>query len=68
MSIGWLGNAFVIAGLWFLSPHSRWPFLATAVGELIWAVRSWQIGQPDMLLICVLFAGLALRNYWRWDR
>lgn len=64
--LGWIANVFLVFGLWLAG--NRWPyaFALTAIGELLWAVKTYRLRQWDMLFICVAFALLAMRNLWLW--
>lgn len=66
MMLGWIGNAFIVAGLWGVGNKRRGAFILTGIGEVIWVVRA--ILQPDYALaaICIVFAVLAVRSYVRW--
>ncbi len=66
--MGWVGNVFLILGLLFLSPKTKWPFICTIVGEVIWSVYSYQTSQWDMMFICVVFAMLSVKNFLKWDQ
>lgn len=63
---GWVANVILFCGLWWLDPRRRWPLLLTAAGEGLWAVHGYRTAQPDLTVICVLFAALSVRNYFRW--
>jgi hypothetical protein len=64
--IGWIGNAFVIAGCYGIGNKWRHAFLLTAVGEVVWIATAMLRGQYDLAAICVVFGVLAVRNWWLW--
>lgn len=64
--LGWIGNLFIIAGLWGVGNRSRRAFLFSVVGEACWisnatARRDWALAS-----ICVVFAVMAIRGYIKW--
>jgi nicotinamide riboside transporter PnuC len=65
-ALGWIGNVFLISAMLLLGRKWRHAFLLTAVGEVIWCASSALIGRWDMISLCVLFAILAVRNWWVW--
>ncbi len=66
--LGWLGNAFLLAGALLLGEKSPAAFLMVAIGESLWTVKVIRLRQWDMAFICVMFGGLALRNFYLWMR
>ena len=66
--MGWIANAVLIAGCWLLGKKIRAAFLFTFVGESLWVIESARIERYDMLFLCVVFGGLALRNWFLWRK
>lgn len=64
--IGWIANAFVIAGWWAMARQRRWAPLATAIGSLLWCAVGLLISLPSMAAIEAICVGLGLRTWWRW--
>lgn len=66
--LGWIANLFVVAGL--VTIGRKWPhaFAFTAVGEILWCVKAAKTRQWDILSICVVFAVVALFNWYQWTR
>lgn len=64
--MGWIGNIFLIIGVFFINQKTRWPFLFMAVGEAIWFAYSMNMHKADMAFICFLFCILATRNFFKW--
>ena len=64
--MGWIGNIFIIAGLFLVGEKQRKAFLFTIIGELIWAVKSAYQAQWDLLFVTLIFAALAGRNWFKW--
>lgn len=63
MGLGWFGNIFIVAGLWYIGNQKRWAFLLTTFGEVIWILHSYLQGQTDLMVICILFAILQFRGW-----
>jgi hypothetical protein len=64
----WIGDAFIVAGLWGVGSKYRPAFLASLVGESLWLTaacfrRDWALGS-----ICAVFFLMALRGYVLWGR
>lgn len=66
--IGWLGNLFIIGGLWGIGSKYRHAFLASIVGEVIWLVKAAYCEQYDLAAMCVVFAALAARSWYKWGK
>ena len=64
--MGWVGNFFIVIGLWYIASKRRWAFLCTTFGEILWVIHSYFNGQTDLMVICVLFAILQFRSWWKW--
>ena len=63
MGLGWFGNIFIVVGLWYIGNQKRWAFLLTTLGEVIWILHSYLMGQNDLMVICILFAALQFRGW-----
>ncbi len=66
--MGWVGNAFLIAGLYTMSPKRRWPFLLSLAGDGVWLAVSVYRWSPDLMFLCSVFCGLAVYNYAKWGK
>ena len=66
--MGWLGNIFIVFGLWYIGNQKRWAFLLTTVGEIIWVLHSYLGGQTDLMVICALFAILQFRSWLKFKQ
>jgi nicotinamide riboside transporter PnuC len=64
----WIGNVFIVIGLWFIGNKKRWAFIFSVIGESAWIIYSLTIGLYSLALICTVFAGLAVRSYWKWGK
>lgn len=64
--IGWIANIIILVGMIGIGDRKRSAFLVTMIGEVIWATVGITRGEIDLTVICVLFAGIAGRNYLKW--
>ena len=65
--LGWLGNLFIVAGLWGIGNKQRRAFLFSIVGESLWVIKSLSMGLYDLAFICLVFLLLAIRSYRKWS-
>lgn len=65
---GWIGNLFIVGGLWGIGSKVRNAFLLSVVGESLWMVASYQRSQWDLMVICGVFCALAVRSYVKWGQ
>ena len=66
--MGWIGNIFIVIGLWYIGNKKRWAFVFSMIGEAVWVVYAMTIGLYDLAAICVVFFALAARNYYEWGK
>ena len=66
--MGWIGNIFIIFGLWFVGNKKRWAFILSVIGEVCWIIHSLLIQMYDLAIICVVFALLAARSWYKWGK
>lgn len=64
--IGWIGSILLILGMVLVGGKHRIGFLIGFLGELLWVVKSFNTGQLDLLIICVLFCVIYVSNWFRW--
>lgn len=65
---GWVGNAFIVGGLWGVGNKWRPAFALSVVGECCWIYASWLRAQWDLMAVCVVFAVLAARSFVKWGQ
>jgi hypothetical protein len=65
---GWIGNAFLFAGIYCVGEKKRYGFLLTTVGELLWVVAAQQRGSWDLLVLAIVFATMQAWNWVKWGR
>ncbi len=66
--IGWIGNIFLLVGVYYIGNKQKVGFLLTAFGEIIWIAYSVTISLWSLVAACVLFFGMSLRNWYKWYR
>lgn len=66
MYLDWIGNIFIIVGLWGIGNKSRNAFLFSAIGEVIYIIYAVLSGLYGLGFICMVFATIAIRNYQKW--
>ncbi len=65
-TLGWIGNVFLVWGIWEIGNKRRFAHLLTVVGESAWIVKSLIVGQYDLAFICAIFLVLAARCWVKW--
>lgn len=66
--LGWIGNVFLLWGIWEIGNKRRFAHLLTIVGETAWIIKSIMVGQWDLAVICVIFGVLAARCWIKWGQ
>lgn len=66
--LSWIGNLFIVIGLWRVGYKDRNAFLYSIVGETMWILWSWSTANWSLLFICSVFNLLAFRNYIKWGK
>lgn len=65
--LGWIGDVFLVWGVWEIGNKRRIAHLLTMIGELAWIGKSLLVGgQWDLILICSIFFVLAYRCWVKW--
>ena len=65
---GWIGNAFIVIGLWKIADKWRSAFLFSIIGESCWMVNAFMKQDWALFSICAVFNVMALRSYVKWGR
>lgn len=66
--MGWVGNIFLVIGIWLVGYKNRKAFIFSVLGESIWLAYSIKREMYDLAFICVIFGGLAIRNWYLWGK
>ena len=66
--LGWVGDVLLVWGIWEIGNRRRIAHLWTVGGEVCWIIKSLVLGQFDLAIICVVFAGLAFRCWVKWGQ
>lgn len=64
--LGWVGNGFIVAGLWGVGSRHRNAFLLSIVGEAFYIGRSFALQDWALFCVCWVFLLMALRGYILW--
>ena len=64
--LGWIGNLFIVAGLWGVGSKRRHAFLFSIAGEVAWIANAAGRGDWALTSICVVFLLMAMRGWWLW--
>lgn len=64
--LGWIGNVFIVVGLWGVGNRDRRAFLASCVGEALWIANAYARSDWALASICVVFFAMAVRGYLKW--
>lgn len=64
----WIGNTFIVAGLWGVGNRNRSAFLLFITGESLWIAASYLRHDWALFSICWVFLLMALRGYWLWGK
>lgn len=64
--LGWIGNIFIIGGLWSVGNKNRDGFLLSIIGEAAYILRSVRVHDWSLAFVCVIFLAMAVRGYIKW--
>ena len=64
--MGWIGNLFIIVGLWKVGDKVRSAFIYTMIGEAFFAVHTGMNRDWPIFVAVLIFFSLAARNWWKW--
>lgn len=66
--LGWIGNLFIVAGLWGIGSKRRGAFLFSVVGESAYIARSYIAADWALFAVCWVFLLMAVRGFILWGR
>jgi hypothetical protein len=66
--MGWLGNLFIVAGLWGIGSKRQGAFLFSILGEALYIYRSYATHDWALFSVCWVFLLMAARGYILWGR
>lgn len=64
--LGWIGDLFIVVGLWKVGSRQRNGFLASIAGEACWIANAYLRSDWALASICVVFLLMAMRGYRLW--
>ena len=68
MILAWIGNLFIVIGLWGIGSKQRKAFIASIIGEACWIVSAALSGNWALFTICWVFLFMAVRGYILWGK
>jgi hypothetical protein len=66
--MGWVGNFFIIVGLYKVGNKTRSAFVWTIIGETCFAVHTFSKHDWPIFVAVLIFLFLAALNWWKWGR
>lgn len=64
--LAWIGNIFLVLGLYGVGNRVRRAFLAYIVGEACWVIQATSKHDWALASICAVFLLMAIRSYVKW--
>lgn len=67
--IGWIANALLMVGTWLIgSKRVVQGLVVSFFGTVLWLVRAYQIFEPDLLFINLVYLVLIVRAIYTWRK
>jgi hypothetical protein len=66
--LGWIGNVFIVGGLYGVGNKWRHAFLLSMLGECFYITRSYLLGDWALLSIGIVLLLMAGRAWVKWGR
>lgn len=66
--LAWIGNVFIVIGLWGVGNKSRNAFIPSIIGEAAWITHAYLRSDWALAAICVVFCAMAVRSYIKWGQ
>jgi len=66
--LSWVGNVFIVFGLWHQAKQVWWAYVFSIAGEALWITYALSAHLWSLALICTVFGGLALRSMIMWRK
>lgn len=64
--LGWIGNVFIVGGLYGVANKRRNAFISSMLGESFWIANATLRHDPALVSICIVFLGMAVYGYFKW--
>lgn len=65
--LGWVGNIFIVTGLWLIGNKARKAFYFSIVGESCWIINALIRHDLALATICIVFLLAAIRGLIKWE-
>ena len=66
MTLGWIGNIFILAALWQIGCKKRIGWLFSIIGNIIWCYYAVELCLWEMLFVDAIALILAVYNWRKW--
>jgi hypothetical protein len=66
--IGWIGNIFVIAGLYGVGDKRRGALLFSIIGEICYIIHTAMVGDWAIFAAAWIFLFMVVRAYIKWGQ
>lgn len=66
--IGWIGNVFIVLGLYGIGDKRRNAFFFTIAGECCYIVHTFLNGDWAIFAAAWIFLAMAVRGYVKWGQ
>ena len=63
---GWIGNAFILLGIFAVAHRKRYGFILGITGNSLWCLRGAVTHQWDLIVIEVIIVILQAYSWWKW--
>jgi hypothetical protein len=62
----WVGDVFIIAGVWYVGEKKRFAFLLSMIGNGLWLVYCTRAQMLQLGILASVFIWLSFRNWQMW--
>jgi len=66
VTLSWIGNFFIVAGLWGIGNKRRHAFLLSIAGESAWIAVAYMRHDWALASVCTIFLLMAIRGWIKW--
>ena len=66
--LGWIGNIFIVLGLWGIGDKNRSALLFTMAGEGAYIVHTYRVHDWPIFIAAWIFLLMAARAYVKWGQ
>ena len=66
--MGWIASWIILLGMWGIAHQKRVGFLISFVGEVLWGFVGYSRDEPDLVVVCIVFAIMQGYAYFKWGK